>query len=604
MKKCFLFILTLAVALSLFPLSAGANDSMIVGGTGGTVYAISNSDVEMEEEIIDILVKDGKTYVTCRFFFHNTGEKTTLMMGFPTEYYDYADEETEGDDEYIDDEDFDGPEDEYITALNGFRTYVRGKRVPVKVKSGLKPEGNNIDELYFPQWYTWKVTFDKGERVKVVNKYWAVNSGGSAHDWEDINYILRSGSTWKGAIGKVTVRMRMRGYDPSGVSFEEWQPSYIEKDGTVVWKAENLKPQQDIKVYYDDDHNFWYGIQNPFDTQDSDDAMYQAYERMGERMLRNFKARKYNGTTWWGNKFLRKFGDMQSEQFYYLMGVSYYKLGRYEKALGMLEKVKDPEASFYDSSYYYKARAYSKIGDKAAYISCVEYLNKSKYEWLKLWAQSRLNDITLNGTRVVDSSYLPKEFPEKYKINNEDSAETLITREYSLHELTDYFGMDAHSEGGYHTFLQNTQNIDNVDKKFKIECTRHDDGWHYTVYKVKEGGRYFVGWGRSSLGSFIVFDTIYINKIMNIKDFSSLQPGKSTYGDVIDIDLSTELDLKRSCGIFSYNLLNDGSILEIAYTKTGNECYEDNLIIESIEVEEPDYRPGLLGGIFKQDLVF
>ncbi len=388
-KKVFGVALILLMTLTFLPVSANANDAMIQGGTGGTVYAISNSDVVMEQEIIDIVVKDGCSYVSCQFFFHNTGRKTTLMMGFPTgerEFENTDDEYT--DDEYDEDGSDEGPEDEYITDLNEFRTYIRGKRVPVSIKSGLEPEGNNIDGLYYPQWYTWKVTFAADERVKVANRYWAVNSCGMAHDWEDIVYILRSGATWKGTIGKITIRMRFKGYNPAGISFKEMQPTYIEEDGTIVWEAENLKPQEDISVFYDEGPPDWEGLENPFDW--GTDPEYDAYERMGKRMLRNFDARHYNGTTWWGNKFLRKFGDKQSEQFYYLMGVSYYKLGRYEKAIEMLEKVHDPMYLFLDSSFYYRARAYSKIGDDEGFASCVEYLSSSEYEWLKLWAQSRL----------------------------------------------------------------------------------------------------------------------------------------------------------------------------------------------------------------------
>ncbi len=402
MKKVLFLLLAICMAVTLFPNTAAANDSMIVGGRGGTVYAISNSDVEMEEEIIDIFVRDGKTYVSCQFFFHNTGEKTTLMMGFPTGpgVYNYTEdegeeaagesEETESDDEYYDEEDHDAPSDEYITDLNGFRTYVRGKRVPVKIKSGLKPEGDTDDELYFPQWYTWKVTFDKDERVKVVNRYWAVNSNGLSSDWEEIKYILRSGSTWKGSIGKVTVRMRMRGYDPSCVSFPEMQPSYIEEDGTIVWQAENLKPQEDILVFCDYDFWFWDEHKNPFDEYETE---YEAYESMRIRMLNNFRARHYNGTIWWGNRFLRRFGDRQSEQFYYLMGVSLYKRGRYDKALEMLEKVKYKDNQLYYSSCYYKARICSKAGDEKGCEECVKQLSNSKYEWLRLWAQSRMKDM-------------------------------------------------------------------------------------------------------------------------------------------------------------------------------------------------------------------
>lgn len=387
MKKAVFILLALCIMISCFPNTAKANDAMIVGGTGGTVYAISNSDVEMEEEIIDITVMNGRSYVSCQFFFHNTGDGTSLLMGFPT---GHRSEEPE-------DEDYEGPEDEYVTELNRFRTFIHGRKVPVEIKDGLKPEGNNKDELYFPQWYTWKVTFAANERVKIVNKYWMTNTSSLSYDWEEINYILRSGATWRGTIGKVTVRMKFRGYNAAGIDFREMQPSYIKEDGTIVWEAENIEPQEDIRLYYEISSFEYEKMDNPFDCSDE---RYDEYDRMQERMIRNFDIGQYNGTTWWGNRLLKKFGDNQSNQFYYSMGISYYKLGIYDKALGMLHKVKnkqiwvnDPRNTFYSLSLYYQAVILKKTGDGLAYNDCLEKLAACGYDWLQLWAQSRLDDL-------------------------------------------------------------------------------------------------------------------------------------------------------------------------------------------------------------------
>lgn len=176
-----------------------------------------------------------------------------------------------------------------------------GERARIKVKKGLEPEGNNTEELYFPQWYTWKMHFDADERIKVVNKYWMVNSsGGEDSEWFD--YILRSGATWKGSIGKVTVRVQMEDYDMSDTAFEQMKPTYIEEGGTIVWEAENIEPEQDINIStcytpYSSSGG------NPYD----DTPQHEAYGKMVIRMMRNFYAGHYNGVTWWGNKLLRKF---------------------------------------------------------------------------------------------------------------------------------------------------------------------------------------------------------------------------------------------------------------------------------------------------------
>jgi arginyl-tRNA synthetase len=160
-------------------------------------------------------------------------------VGFPTQYPgDYESQETldkEKTDPYY--------QNSYITRLNWFRTYVHGKRVPIRIKKGLVPEGNNKEELYFPQWYTWSMIFAANQRVKVTNRYRMENSSGG-ENWESINYILRSGSTWKGPIGKVTVRMRLEEYS--------LPPCIVLKtDGATLYSTRDLAAAEYRKKTFD-----------------------------------------------------------------------------------------------------------------------------------------------------------------------------------------------------------------------------------------------------------------------------------------------------------------------------------------------------------------
>lgn len=272
------------MVISCFPVTVKADDATL-GGTGITVYPINDTDVEMEKEIIDILVKDGKTYVNCQFFFHNAGEKTMLLVGFPTQYPDEYESEEEPDeeteDEYDpDEEQAEESEDEYdpednVTQLYRFKTFIHGKRVPVKTLKGLEPKGNNSGDLFFPEWYTWRMTFAAGEKVKVVNRYYMENSyGGENSEWT--NYILRSGTTWKGPIGKLTVRMRFEGYDKSRVVFSGMEPKYIDSKGTATWEAENIEPEKDIEAVFSDDSDID-ELDSPFDE---DTPGYNAFEQV------------------------------------------------------------------------------------------------------------------------------------------------------------------------------------------------------------------------------------------------------------------------------------------------------------------------------------
>lgn len=395
MKKALVFILTICMAAMLFPATASADDG-VLGGTGITVYPIQETQVEMEKEIIDILVKDGRTYVSCQFFFHNTGKKTKLLVGFPCGYPDDPEAVQAQMEQWAEDPEY--KKESVDDALYRFRTYIQGERATVKVKDGLKPGGNNSDSLYYPKWYAWNMTFAAGQRIKVTNSYWMKNSIGGENG-EGTGYILRSGSTWKGPIGKVTVRMRFQGYNLFDLFFEGMAPTSVKDDGTILWEAKNIEPEEDIQA------NFKSGgesleIYNPFQYGTPE---YNVYSMMGERLMRNFTAGHFNGATWWGHRFIGIFGDKQSDDLYYVLGLSYFKLGKYAKALEMLNKVQDEEG-YATEVLYYKALIYKKSGDTTSYKSSLEALAENNStirepddeqytDWVTLWAQSRLKEL-------------------------------------------------------------------------------------------------------------------------------------------------------------------------------------------------------------------
>lgn len=99
MKKRIIALLLAACLIALaLPETALADDATL-GGTGISVYPIFDTDVEMEKEIIDIVVKDGCSYVTCQFWFHNTGKSCDLLVGFPTQYPGYYESQEQFDEE-------------------------------------------------------------------------------------------------------------------------------------------------------------------------------------------------------------------------------------------------------------------------------------------------------------------------------------------------------------------------------------------------------------------------------------------------------------------------------------------------------------------------
>lgn len=347
--------------------SAAPGRTATLRAVGISVCPISETQVEMEKEAIDIVMRDGCTYVTCESWLHNTGESADIIAGT---YYS-------------------------LTQLNWISTLVDGKRVDVSLEKGLNSEGSNIGNMYFPERYTWRMHFAADERIKVVNTYWFMGTAKGAGT-DTVGYILRSGAAWRGPVGSITVRMHPEDFGMEYTTLGGMQPTYIEEDGTAIWEREYIEPDEDITINSIPSDELS-GV-NPFAVNDD---RFLPYQTMTARMLRNFYAGYYNGATWWGNWMFQRFGDTQSLQLYYCMGVSYYKLGYTEKALDMFGRINDNDELYGAMPAYYKALICEEAGDSAGYKLCLDSISQylsgtpeGKMSWGVYWLKSRLDDIT------------------------------------------------------------------------------------------------------------------------------------------------------------------------------------------------------------------
>lgn len=429
MKKSLAVLLTFAMTIFFCPVSAAADDGPVttatVGGTGVTVYPIFDTNIVMDKEIIDITVKNGESKVSCQFFFHNTGEAVNLMMGFPSEEPgsnpdQYPENESEQEDTGLDNGDGDPEEtvmddNNYETSLYDFTTTIDGKPIPVTLKEGLTPEGYNDKGLFYPDWYTWNMGFKAGEKVKVENSYKMTNSD-DGQGTQTVKYILRTGAAWKGPIGSVLVRMKLEDCYPNAVGFTGMQPTYIDNAGVICWQGENIEPDEDVIVecgqgtdvtamdspfaeneeYYDSETTY----QNDDDVNGTLSPEAQAnldndtaYTNMSARMMKNYGHNHYRGAIWWAQKLMKRFGENQSAAVYYYMAKSYEKLhlntkaGKAYEMMGAL-------------GYYHEANLYKKIGWTGRYIACLKnaMTNTEAFDWLKIWAKSRLADMNIKIT--------------------------------------------------------------------------------------------------------------------------------------------------------------------------------------------------------------
>ncbi|MCK4777647.1 MAG: DUF4424 family protein, partial [Actinomycetia bacterium] len=218
-------------------------DDSFLGGVGGALKPQNSEDIIMEEETVKIKMTKYGADVECEYIFRNTGPAQTVVMGFP----EIRDEEGEMD----------------SSPVENFKAYDKDKPLAVEVKEiPIKEENQG-----YKYWYTHKVIFDAGETKTVRNTFHAPLSGSIADfSVTYIRYILETGSTWKGNIGKITVEAELSGdltlsdliapSDWFGMhqfkkgEYGIYPPGYkIVKPNKIGWEFKNLEPVKEHNIY-------------------------------------------------------------------------------------------------------------------------------------------------------------------------------------------------------------------------------------------------------------------------------------------------------------------------------------------------------------------
>ena len=232
------------------PPPALADDSS-VGGIGGDLYPLTNTDVRMESETVQAIVYRLFAEYRADFRFVNTGPAQTLMLGFP-----FALDDPEGSGA--------GPV--------AFRAWQDGKPLPVTLGQGQvdgSPQGYYLHQATFPPGSTmitvsylaspsWTSSERFPELTPAELKVPGVQGMAGRYD-----YWLHTGAGWAGTIGAGVVRYTLAddfrgwgldvrsGYE--GVS-EGWPDTtrpeiYTRPDErTYQWVFNELEPTEDNDI--------------------------------------------------------------------------------------------------------------------------------------------------------------------------------------------------------------------------------------------------------------------------------------------------------------------------------------------------------------------
>lgn len=190
-----------------------------------------------------------------------------------------------------------------------------------------------------------------------------------------------------------------------------------------------------------------------------------------------------------------------------------------------------------------------------------------------------------------------------------------VPQSYSVVDLQTYF--EATSPWGNNDYKTEEYLYTTINEVFPggilRECT--SGRGYYTVYKVKEGGCFYVFWSilnatTSDLSSntfnptkAIGTQTAYVLDLKEKSAFDCLVKNESTAENVIEIDPATQFIFARSSAITSISLLNDGSVLMIEYDYNNSEPFlKSNIVVRKIVLLPKGEYQGGLAAVLPEDL--
>jgi hypothetical protein len=185
---------TIVAALCAATGGASANDGGIAMG-GSPRLLSSHPSVSMTSEVIKMTVRGKDVLVDCSFVFKNSGKACTVRMGFPDVGVGANDPDEETDESAL-------AKTPPRTTFKSFASYVNG--APVKTKLIRADQEGHY-------WHTKTVRFPARSVVRVRDVYRQLTGGGIAMigkkggNASQVAYILHTGSSWHGPIGRSEV---------------------------------------------------------------------------------------------------------------------------------------------------------------------------------------------------------------------------------------------------------------------------------------------------------------------------------------------------------------------------------------------------------------
>ena len=173
----------LLVGLGALCCVARADDAEV--SYGGSPSALKGTgQVTMQSEVVLLDIGPSSVKADCQFVFKNTGKATTIRMGFP-----------DGDSQEEDEQDKKAPPQSSFTS---FTSFVDGSAVPTSLVRGAD-WSYHVKTVSFP-----------ANGIRRVREVYTVPLGGNVSGNETAYYVLETGASWRGPIGRMEVIARFR----------------------------------------------------------------------------------------------------------------------------------------------------------------------------------------------------------------------------------------------------------------------------------------------------------------------------------------------------------------------------------------------------------
>jgi hypothetical protein len=434
-------LLCFLLGLLCLTLPAKGNDGSYTElGKGGVLMPIKNDSIVMKKETITVevwAVDWGHCFVSynCDFTFHNTTKQSLdVLMGFPVNYNkshtgsgDLASyyQGTTGIEETL-------PTVHPVSISNFKVTTVDGLEIPHKISFETMSNPNLPLVEDYDQLFTFKVSFQPAEEKRIINTYNMLISRAYGHPSSfGIDYILKSGLTWKAPIDEATIIIRFHfdyfQYQFDNESLKDQEYKYYPGTRDVQFKYKNYKPERDFLFNFNTDL-FNKQTDDGIQTKTSDEIFKQHLDSKSfielEQLLSIYEEGK--GDQYFEHKTVSK--DVIRKSYYWLAdfyfrkdilkAIDYYLMA-FKYAAGNKAAISDVDsaAKTVDKSWVNEGEGNAPAYYIAYNLSCAYSIikdGKSSLQWLR--AAIMLNRKMLdNSLKDTDLKWVRERYKDTFE---------------------------------------------------------------------------------------------------------------------------------------------------------------------------------------------